>query len=42
MTTWHHFRRWLGVNGALYLTGYLRPAEDHKKTKTELHPQIAT
>jgi glycosyltransferase involved in cell wall biosynthesis len=42
MTTWHHFRRWLGVNGALYLTGYLRPAEDHKKTKSELHPQIAT
>ena len=41
-TTLHHFRRWAAVNGGLYLTGYLRPAEDHSKTKTDLHPQIAT
>lgn len=41
-TTLHHFRRWAAVNGGLYLTGYLRPADDHAKTKTDLHPQIAT
>jgi hypothetical protein len=41
MTTFHHFRHWATINGTLYLTGHLRPAADHSKTKAKLHPQIA-
>lgn len=42
MTTFEHFRSWAAVHGGLYIVGHLRPAEDHSKTKAELHPQIAS
>lgn len=42
MTTFEHFRSWAALNAGLYLVGHLRPAEDHSRTKAELHPQIAT
>jgi glycosyltransferase involved in cell wall biosynthesis len=42
MTTFEHFRSWTAVNAGLYLVGHLRPAENHSRTKAELHPQIAT
>lgn len=42
LTTFEHFRKWTTVNAGLYLVGHLRPAQDHSKTKAELHPQIAT
>lgn len=42
MTTFEHFRSWATVNGGVYLVGHLRPAEDHSRTKAELHPQIAS
>lgn len=37
-----HFRTWAAVNTGLYLVGHLRPAQDHSKTKAEMHPQIGT
>jgi len=40
MTTANHFKSWAAINGSLYLIGHLRPAEDHRKTKAQLHPQI--
>ena len=42
MTTFEHFRTWFAANGGLYVVGHLRPAENHSRTKAELHPQIAT
>jgi glycosyltransferase involved in cell wall biosynthesis len=42
MTTFEHFPSWAAINTGLYLFGHLRPAQDHSKTKAELHPQIAT
>lgn len=42
MTTFEHFRSWGVINAGLYAVGHLRPAQDHSKTKAELHPQIAT
>jgi glycosyltransferase involved in cell wall biosynthesis len=42
LTTFHHFRSWAAANAVLYVTGHLRPAEDHSKTKAQLHPQIAS
>lgn len=42
MTTFEHFRSWTAVNAGLYLVGHLRPAQDHSKTKAEIHPQIGT
>ncbi len=42
LTTFDHFRSWAALNGSVYLMGFLRPAEDHSKTKAKLHPQIAT
>jgi 1,2-diacylglycerol 3-alpha-glucosyltransferase len=41
LTTFEHFRQWAAINTSLYLLGHLRPAQDHSKTKAELHPQIA-
>jgi hypothetical protein len=41
MTTFEHFRAWAAVHGGLYLAGHLRPASN-KKSKADLHPQIAT
>ena len=40
-TTFNHFRPWFAAHGTLYVIGYLRPAEDHTKTYTSLHPTIA-
>jgi glycosyltransferase involved in cell wall biosynthesis len=42
MTTFEHFRSWGAINGGVYLVGHLRPAQDHSKTRADLHPQIAT
>lgn len=42
MTTFEEFRSWASINSGLYLIGHLRPAEDHRKTKAQLHPQIGT
>lgn len=42
LTTARHFRPWATFNTSLYLVGHLRPAEDHSKTKAELHPQIGS
>jgi len=38
-TTFQHFRAWSAAQGALYVSGHVRPAKD-KKTKSKLHPQI--
>jgi glycosyltransferase involved in cell wall biosynthesis len=40
MTTMDQFKSWAAINCGLYLIGHLRPAEDHRKTKAQLHPQI--
>lgn len=40
MTTFDQFKSWAAINGSLYLVGHLRPAEDHRSTKAQLHPQI--
>lgn len=40
MTTANQFKSWAAINGGLYLVGHLRQAEDHRKTKAQLHPQI--
>lgn len=42
LTTFDHFKSWAAINTGLYLVGHLRPAQDHSKTKAEIHPQIAT
>jgi glycosyltransferase involved in cell wall biosynthesis len=42
LTTFDHFKSWAAINVGLYVVGHLRPAEDHSRTKAELHPQIAT
>lgn len=40
LTTLDQFKSWAAINGGLYLAGYFRPADDHRKTKAQLHPQI--
>jgi hypothetical protein len=38
LTTFQHARPWAAFNGAIYLTGHLRPARGIKRDR--IHPQI--
>lgn len=42
LTTFDEFRSWAAINTSLWAFGHLRKAEDHSKTKADLHPQIGT
>jgi 1,2-diacylglycerol 3-alpha-glucosyltransferase len=42
LTSFRHARPWSTFNGAIYLTGHLRPAKDVKRERMQMHPPIGS